>query len=73
MLIEGVEARFGEAKVSSGIDLEFLSDNGGAFRCKDMHALVKDLGIKPIHTAVCSPQAGSFVNAFKRDNVCQME
>ena len=68
MLVEGGEARFGEAKVHSGVELEFLSDIGGAFRAKDTHALAKDLGIKPVHTAVCSPQsngmAESFVNTF---------
>jgi putative transposase len=77
MLIEGVEARFGEAKVHSGIELEFLSDNGSAFRARDTHSLAKDLGIKPVHTPVCSPQsngmAESFVNTFKRDYVSQMD
>jgi putative transposase len=32
MLIEGVENRFGEAKVGFNVELEFSSDNGGAFR-----------------------------------------
>lgn len=77
MLVEGVEARFGEARVRSGVELEFLSDNGGAFRAKDTHTLVKELGIKPVHTPACSPQsngmAESFVNTFKRDYVSQMD
>jgi transposase InsO family protein len=77
MLIEGVEARFGNAKVDSGVELEFLADNGGAFRAKDTHTLAKDLGIKPVHTPICSPQsngmAESFVNTFKRDYVSQMD
>lgn len=77
MLVEGVETRFGQPMVSDDIELEFLSDNGGAFRAKDTHALVKDLGIKPVHTPVCSPQsngmAESFVNTFKRDYVSQMD
>ena len=77
MLVEGVEARFGNAKVGAGVELEFLSDNGGAFRAKETHALVKDLGIKPVHTPVCSPQsngmAESFVNTFKRDYVSRMD
>jgi putative transposase len=54
-----------------------LSDNGGAFRAKDTHALVKDLGIKPVHVPVSSPQsngmAESFVNTFKRDYVSPMD
>lgn len=77
MLVEGVEARFGDIKVDAGVELEFLSDNGGAFRAKDTHKLVRELGIKPIHTPVCSPQsngmAESFVNTFKRDYVSQMD
>lgn len=77
MLVEGVEARFGQAKVGDGVELEFLSDNGGAYRAKDTHALAKDLGIRPVHTPVCSPQsngmAESFVNTFKRDYVSQMD
>jgi putative transposase len=77
MLVEGVEARFGQAKVGEGVELEFLSDNGGAYRAKDTHALAKDLGIRPVHTPVCSPQsngmAESFVNTFKRDYVSQMD
>ncbi len=77
MLVEGVEARFGNAKVDGDVELEFLADNGSAFRAKDTHALAKDLGIKPVHTPVCSPQsngmAESFVNTFKRDYVSQMD
>lgn len=77
MLVEGVEARFGTTKVDEGIALEFLSDNGGAFRARDTHTLVKELGIRPVHTPVCSPQsngmAESFVNTFKRDYVSQMD
>jgi transposase InsO family protein len=77
MLVEGVEARFGGPKVAAGVELEFLSDNGGAFRAKDTHSLVRELGIKPVHTPVCSPQsngmAESFVNTFKRDYVSQMD
>ncbi|GAB2855893.1 hypothetical protein GCM10027277_25610 [Pseudoduganella ginsengisoli] len=77
MLIEAVEARFGDVKVDDGVELEFLSDNGGAFRANDTHALVRELGIKPIRTPVCRPQsngmAESFVNTFKRDYVSRMD
>jgi putative transposase len=77
MLIEGVESRFGEAKVAGDVELEFLSDNGGAYQAKDTHALVKDLDIKSVHAPVCSPQsngmAQSFVNTFKRDYVSQID
>jgi transposase InsO family protein len=68
MLVEAVEARFGQASVGSA-KLEFLNDNGGAYRAHERHALVRALGLEPIHTPVCSPQsngiAESFVNTFK--------
>lgn len=77
MLIEGVEACFGNAKVDSDVELGFLTNYGAAFRAKDTHTLAKDLGIKPVHTLVCSPQsngmAESFVNTFQRDYVSQMD
>lgn len=57
--------------------LEFLSDNGGAYRTHETHALARALGPEPLHTPVCSPQssgmAESFVNTVKRDYVSAME
>ena len=76
MLVDAVETRFGPAIVGS-TRLEFLSDNGGAYRAHETHALVRALGIEPVHTPVCSPQsngmAESFVNTFKRDYVSLMD
>jgi putative transposase len=75
MMIEAVEARFGDIHTGA-TQLEFLSDNGGAYRAHKTHALARALGIEPVHTPVCSPQsngmAESFVNTFKRDYVSQM-
>jgi putative transposase len=76
MLIEAIETRFGAVEACSG-ELQFLSDNGGAYRAHETHAIARQLGITPIHTPVCSPQsngmAESFVNTFKRDYVSQMD
>jgi transposase InsO family protein len=76
MMIEAVEARFGSTD-ERAITLEFLSDNGGAFRAIETDALAHELGIKPVHTPVNSPQsngmAESFVNTFKRDYVGGMD
>ena len=76
MMIEAVEARFGEASIGP-TKLEFLSDNGGAYRAHETHALARAMGLEPIHTPVCSPQsngmAESFVNTFKRDYVSLMD
>jgi putative transposase len=78
MLIESVERRFGAVEaVPAGHELEFLSDNGGAYIAADTRALARSLGLKPINTPVCSPQsngmAESFVNTFKRDYVARMD
>lgn len=76
MLIEAVEKRFGNVDAGPAT-LEFLSDNGGAYRAHETHAIARQLGLTPIHTPVCSPQsngmAESFVNTFKRDYVSQMD
>lgn len=53
------------------------ADNGGAFRAIETHTLAHELGIKPVHTPVNSPQsngmAKSFVNPSKRDYVGCMD
>lgn len=78
MLIEAVERRFGAVEaIPAGHQLEFLSDNGGAYIAADTRALARALGLTPINTPVCSPQsngmAESFVNTFKRDYVARMD
>ncbi|WP_370652411.1 IS3 family transposase [Aquabacterium sp.] len=78
MLIEAVEKRFGSVEaVPAGHQLEFLSDNGGAYIATDTRRIARDLGLKPVNTPVCSPQsngmAESFVNTFKRDYVSRMD
>ena len=78
MLIEAVERRFGAADaIPAGHQLEFLSDNGGAYIAAETRALARSLGLKPINTPVYSPQsngmAESFVNTFKRDYVARMD
>ena len=74
MLIEAVEKRFGAVEaVPEGRQLEFLTDNGGAYIAGNTRAIARSLGLKPVTTPVCSPQsngmAESFVNTFKRDYV----
>ena len=78
MLIEAVERRFGSVDaIPAGHQLEFLSDNGGAYIAAETRALARSLGLKPINTPVCSTQsngmAESFVNTFKRDYVARMD
>lgn len=78
MLIEAVERRFGAVESApAGHELEFTSDNGGAYIAADTGALARSLRLKPINTPVGSPQskgmAESFVNTFKRDYVARMD
>jgi len=78
MLIEAVEKRFGTVEaIPEGRQLEFLTDNGGAYIAGDTRAIARSLGLKPVTTPVCSPQsngmAESFVNTFKRDYVSRMD
>jgi transposase InsO family protein len=78
MLIEAVEKRFGDVDaVPGGHELQFLSDNGGAYIAGDTRAIARSLGLKPITTPVCSPQsngiAESFVNTFRRDYLSRMD
>jgi transposase InsO family protein len=76
MLIEAVEARFGTVEAMPKT-LQFLVDNGGAYRSHDTHAVARQLGLDPIHTPVCNPQSNgmveNFINIFKRDNVSRMD
>lgn len=77
MLIEAVEKRFGTVEaIPEGRQLEFLTDNGGAYIASGTRAIARPLGLKPVTTPVCSPQsngmAESFVNTFKRDYVSRM-
>ena len=78
MLIEAVEARFGSVEAKPAVlELEFLADNGGAYRSHETHAIARGLGLKPVHTAAYSPQsngmAESFVNTLRRDYIGQMD
>lgn len=78
MLIEAVEKRFGDIDgIPATHTLEFLSDNGGAYIAAETRQIVRQLGLKPVNTLVCSPQsngmAESFVNTFKRDYVSRMD
>jgi len=78
MLIEAVERRFGTVEaIPADHELEFLSDNGGAYIAVDTRSVARQLGLRPINTPVCSPQsngmAESFVNTFKRDYVSRMD
>lgn len=58
-----MEARFASTD-ERAITAEFLSDNGGAFRATETHALAHELGIKSVHTLVNSPQSNDMAESF---------
>ena len=78
MVLRSVERRFGSVEaVPQSQELEFLSDNGGAYIAAETRALARALGLKPINTPVFIPQSNgmveSFVNTSKRDYVARMD
>ena len=66
-----VEHRFGSNLPASPV--EWLADNGSAYRSHQTRQFARMVGLEPKHTAVRSPEsngmAESFVKTFKRDYV----
>ena len=74
---EAALQRRGEGMRSSCKELIMALLPGGAYIAKHTRRIAKSLGLRPIHTPVCSPQsngmAESFVNTFRRDYVSRMD
>jgi putative transposase len=71
LMLESVEYRFGNAKVSS--PLQWLSDNGSCYTARETVSFGRHLGLDIRTTPVYSPEsngmAEAFVKTFKRDYV----
>lgn len=71
LMLEATEKRFGTAHTPQPI--QWLSDNGSAYRANDTIDFAVGLGLAPCFTPVRSPQsngmAEAFVKTFKRDYV----
>ena len=71
MLLEAVEARFGEYRAPEVI--EVLSDNGSSYTARQTRIFARQLGLKSCFTPVASPQSNgmseAFVKTLKRDYV----
>ena len=69
LMLEAVEKRFGAARTPTPI--QWLSDNGSAYRAHETIEFAIRLGLVPCFTPVRSPQsngmAEAFVKTFKRD------
>jgi putative transposase len=74
VMVEAVEARFGGAPPDQPI--EWLTDNGSPYIARDTRSFAREIGLKPLTTAIRSPQsngmAEAFVKTFKRDYVERM-
>jgi len=75
LMVEAVQARFGATLPAT--PMKWLSDNGSLYVARDTRRFAKDLNLVPLTTAIASPQsngmAKSFVKAFRRDYVAQMD
>ncbi|SPY78225.1 insertion element IS2 transposase InsD [Providencia rustigianii] len=74
VMLGAVEHRFGNELPSKSV--EWLTDNGSAYRAHETRRFAKQVGLSPRHTAVRSPQsngiAESFVKIMKRDYISLM-
>jgi transposase InsO family protein len=73
LLDRSIWSRFGEAALSTPVQIQFLSDNGGPYVSIETVLYAETLGFRPITTPVYSPEsngmAEAFVNTIKRDYV----
>ncbi len=74
VMLGAVERRFGSHLPSSPV--EWLTDNGSAYRSHKTRQFARMVGLNPRHTAVRSPEsngmAESFVKTMKRDYISIM-
>ncbi|MDN8542666.1 IS3 family transposase [Erwinia sp. BC051422] len=74
VMLGAVEKRFGRQLPTES--LEWLTDNGSAYRAHETRAFARMLGLEPCTTAVRSPEsngiAESFVKTIKRDYISCM-
>ncbi len=73
-MLGAVERRFGNSLPTSPV--EWLTDNGSAYRSYQTRQFARMVGLEPKHTAVRSPEsngmAESFVKTMKRDYISIM-
>lgn len=74
VIMGAVEHRFGNELPTKSV--EWLADNGSAYRAHETRWFAKQVGLSPTHTAVRRPQsnsiAESFVKITKRDYISLM-
>ncbi len=74
VMLRSVERRFADSLPASPV--EWLTDNGSAYRAHETSTFAREIGLEPRTTAVRSPQsngiAESFVKTMKRDYIDMM-
>lgn len=65
-----VERRFGSNLPASPV--EWLTDNGSAYRPHQTHQFARMVGLEPKHTAVRSPESNRMVKTMTRDYISIM-
>ncbi|MEG8470739.1 integrase core domain-containing protein, partial [Klebsiella pneumoniae] len=74
VMLVAVERRFGNSLPTCPV--EWLTDNGSAYRSHQTRQFARMVGLEPKHTAVRSPEsngmAESFVKTMKRDYISVM-
>jgi len=75
LMVEAIEERF-NGKVPTQ-PIEWLTDNGSPYIARDTRSFAREIGLKPLTTALRSPQsngmAEAFVKTFKRDYAARMD
>jgi len=70
LMMQAVEYRFG-VDTTPKQEIEWLTDNGSCYTARETKMFARQLGLKPVTTAISSPQsngmAESFVKTLKRD------
>jgi putative transposase len=73
LLDESLWARFGQRTLTTPVEIQWLSDNGGPYISTDTVLYARTLGFRPVTTPAYSPEsngmAEAFVNTIKRDYV----
>lgn len=68
LMLESVEKRFGDQMPATPV--KSLSDNGAAYTANQTRLLVRQIGLQPLTTPLCSPQTNSMAQIFgRRSNV----
>ena len=64
LLDEALWSRFGERTLTAPVEVQWLSDNGGAYTSTDTVLYAQTLGFRPVTTPAYSPESNGMAEAF---------